>query len=115
MKRDILNIVALVAGLLVLAIGGPWIVRQLRSLPPAALTARSGERIVTLEVAGMTCSGCASMVQTTLAGIDGVSAAAVRHAQRRAYVVCGRAVADSALVAAVARAGRGFSAAITAR
>lgn len=115
MKRDILNVAALVAGLLVLAVGGPVIVRQLRSLPPAALAARSGERIVTLEVGGMTCSGCARTVETTLAGIDGVSAAAVRYAQRRAYVVCGPGVADSTLVAAVARVGGGFSAVITAR
>jgi copper chaperone CopZ len=115
LKRDFLNIAALVAGLLVLAVGGPVIARQLRSLPPAALAARSGERIVTLEVSGMTCSGCAAKVETTLAGIDGVSTAAVRYAQRRAYVVCGRSVADSALVAAVARVGTGFSAAITAR
>ena len=115
MKRDILNIAALVAGVLVLAVGGPVIVRQLKTLPPAALAARSGERIVTLEVAGITCSGCASKVEATLAGIDGVSTAAVRYAQRRAYVVCGPGVPDSALVAGVARVGRGFSAAITAR
>lgn len=115
MKRDILNVVALVAGVLVLAVGGPVILRQLRSLPPAALTARAGERIVTLEVAGMTCSGCAARVEARLAGIEGVSTAAVRFAQGRAYVACGRAVADSTLVAAVARAGSGFSAAITAR
>ena len=115
MKRDALNVVALVAGVLVLAVGGPVIVRQLRSLPPAALAARAGERIVTLEVAGMTCSGCASSVQARLAGIAGVSTAAVRYQQRRAYVVCGREVADSTLVATVARVGTGFSAAIASR
>jgi copper chaperone CopZ len=115
MKRDVLNVVALVAGVLVLAVGGPVIVRQLRSLPPAAIAARADERIVTLEVTGMTCSGCASTVQARLAGIEGVSTAAVRYAQRRAYVVCGRDVADSTLIAAVARVGSGFSAAITSR
>ncbi len=115
MKRDVLNIVALVAGVLVLAIGGPVIARQLRSLPPAALAARAGERIVTLEVAGMTCSGCASTVQERLAGIEGVSTAAVRYAQRRAYVVCRPGVEDSTLIAAVARVGTGFAAAITSR
>lgn len=114
MKRDVTNIIALVAGVLVLAIGGPVIVRQLRSLPPS-LAARAGERIVTLEVAGMTCAGCASSVEATLAGIVGVSAATVRHPQRRAYVVCGPGVEDSTLIAAIARAGPGFSAVITPR
>lgn len=115
MKRDVLNVVALVAGVLVLAIGGPVIVRQLRTLPPTSLAARADERIVTLEVAGMTCSGCASSLQARLAGITGVSTAAVRYPQRRAYVVCGPGVADTTLVAAVARAGPGFSAAVTSR
>lgn len=115
MKRDILNAAALVAGLLVLAVGGPVIVRQLRTLPSTSLAARAGERIVTLEVAGMTCAGCASSLQSRLAGIAGVSTAAVRYQQRRAYVVCGRGVADTTLVAAVARAGPGFSAAVTTR
>ena len=115
MKRDILNIVALVAGLLVLAVGGPLLVQQLRRLPPKSLAARADERIVTLEVAGMTCAGCASSLQARLAGIAGVSTAAVRFQQRRAYVVCGRAVADTTLVAAVARAGPGFSAAVASR
>jgi len=115
MKRDILNAAALVAGVLVLAVGGPVIVRQLRTLPSASLAARAGERIVTLEVSGMTCAGCASSLQTRLAGIAGVSTAAVRYPQRRAYVVCDRAVADTTLIAAVARTGPGFSAAVTAR
>jgi copper chaperone CopZ len=115
MRRDILNVVALVAGVLVLAVGGPVIVQQLRTLPPKSLAARADERIVTLEVAGMTCSGCASTVQARLAGIAGVSTAAVRYRQRRAYVVCGPAVADTTLVAAVAKAGPGFSAAVTSR
>ena len=115
MRRDILNVVALVAGVVVLAVGGPVMVQQLRALPPKSLAARAGERIVTLEVTGMTCAGCASSVQARLAGIAGVSTAAVRHRQRRAYVVCGPAVADTTLVAAVARAGPGFSAVITSR
>ena len=115
MKRDILNTAALVVGVLVLAVGGPVMVRQLRSLPPTSLAARADERIVTLEVAGMTCSGCASSLQARLAGIAGVSTAAVRFQQRRAYVVCGRGVADTTLVAAVAGAGPGFSAAVASR
>ena len=115
MKRDILNVGALVAGVLVLAVGGPVIVRQVQSLPPTSLAARADERIVTLEVAGMTCAGCASTVQARLAGIAGVSTATVRYPQRRAYVVCGSGVADTTLIAAIARAGPGFSAAVTSR
>ena len=115
MRRDILNVVVWVAGVLVLAIGGPVIVQHLRTLPPKSLAARANERIVTLEVGGMTCAGCASSVQARLAGIAGVSTAAVRYPQRRAYVVCGREVADTTLVAAVVRAGPRFSAAVTSR
>jgi copper chaperone CopZ len=115
MKRDVFNIVALVAGVVVLAVGGPVLIRQVRSLPPASLATRAGERVVTLEVGGMTCAGCASTLQAQLAGITGVSTAAVRYPQRRAYVVCGPGVADTTLIAAVARAGPGFSAALTSR
>jgi copper chaperone CopZ len=114
-KRDILNVAALVAGVLVLAIGGPVIVRQLRTLPTASLAARAGERIVTLEVAGMTCAACAAPVETRLAAVAGVSTVTVRYPQRRAYVVCAPGVADTSLVAAVASAGPGFAAAVTSR
>jgi copper chaperone CopZ len=114
MKRDILNVAALVAGVLVLAVGAPVLVQQLRSLPPT-LAARAGERIVTLEVAGMTCGGCASSLEARIAAVAGVSTVAVRYQQRRAYVVCGAAVADSALVGAIAGSGPGFSAVVTAR
>ena len=115
MKRDLLNIVALVAGVLVLAVAGPLLVHQLRSLPPRTLAARGQERVVTLEVGGMTCAGCASSVQASLAQIPGVSTVSVRFPQRRAYILCDRSVADTALVAAVHRAGPGFLAAITPR
>ena len=114
MKRDILNVAALVAGVLVLAVGAPVLVQQVRSLPPS-LAARADERIVTLEVAGMTCGGCASLVEARIAALAGVSTVAVRYQQRRAYVVCGVGVADSALAGAIARAGPGFSAVVTAR
>jgi copper chaperone CopZ len=115
MKRDLVNIVALVATVLVVAIAGPWFVHQVRSLPPRALAARSGARVVTLEVGGMTCSGCASAIQTSLAGVPGVSTVTVRLPQRRAYVVCDPAVAETSLVAAVHRAGPGFLGAVAAR
>lgn len=114
MTRDLFNVAALVAAVLVLAVGGPVILRQLRSLPPS-LAARADERIVTLDVAGMTCAGCAPSVRERIAGVAGVSTVAVRYPQRRAYVVCDRGVADSALVAAVARTGPAFSAAVISR
>jgi copper chaperone CopZ len=92
-----------------LAVGGPWIVRQIRSLPrPVALAARADQRIVTLDVGGMTCAGCAGKVMEELQAVKGVSTAEVRLAQRRAYVVCDRSVPDTALTAAVGRAGPGF-------
>lgn len=115
MRRDLMNIAGLVAGVLVLAIGGPLLIRELRTLQPKTLAARADQRIVTLEVNGMTCAGCATAVQKELAGVGGVSTSTVRFPQRRAYVVCDRAVADSSLVAAVRRAGPGFAAAVTVR
>lgn len=115
MRRDLLSVIGLVGAILVLAVGGPLLVGQLGRLPHRALAARAGERIVTLEVAGMTCTGCARSVESRLATVAGVSAATVRFPQRRAYVVCARAVPESALVAAVRSAGPGFSAAIAER
>ena len=107
---------AIVVGVVALAVGGPWLVRELRSLPDArTLAARSGERVVTLEIGGMTCAGCAARLQAELSEVPGVSAAQVRHGQERAYVVCGPAVADTALIGAVRRAGPGFAVNITHR
>ncbi|TMQ74001.1 MAG: heavy-metal-associated domain-containing protein [Candidatus Eisenbacteria bacterium] len=115
MKRDPLNLVALIAGLLVLAVAGPLIARQLRSLPRHALAARAGERAVTLEVGGMTCSACAASIRSSLTQLPGVSTVSVQLEQRRAYILCDPTVADTALVAAVHRAGPGFLAAVAAR
>jgi len=113
MKTDILNTVALVVGVVALAVVGPWLWGELRSLPGnPALSARAGERVVTLEVGGMTCVGCASRVQGELASLPGVSAAEVRYEQDRAYVVCRSDVADTSLVSAVSRAGPGFLASV---
>lgn len=112
----IVNGVALAVGLLLLAAGGPWLVGELRSLPRAeALEARAGQRVVTLEVGGMHCEGCAVSVQAQLENVPGVAQADVRLGQNRAYVVCGSAVADTALVNAVCRAGPGFLAALASR
>jgi len=109
MDRPFLNIAGIVVAVLVLAVGGPLLVRELRSLPDTnALADRSGEKIVTLEVGGMTCEGCAGTIQSKIAAMDGVSAVDVRLEQDRAYVVCDRAIADSALVATVEGAGPAF-------
>jgi len=111
-KRDLLNIAAVVGAVLVLAVGGPWIAREVRVLArQAPLAARADQRIATLAVSGMTCSGCAAAVEKKLAATPGVATASVRHPENRAYVVCERDVADSTLVAVVRNAGKGFDAA----
>ena len=113
MKGPLLNSLAVVAVVLLAAAGGPWLLAQLRSLPgPSALAARSGQRVVSLDVGGMTCAGCATRVREELSGVRGVHAAEVRLAQRKAFVVCERAVSDSALIQAIGRAGPGFQAAV---
>ena len=116
MRHEIWNTVAIVVGVIALAAGGPWLVRELRELPRGdALAARADQRVVTLEVGGMTCAGCAASIKSRLAALPGVSAAEVRLAEQRAYIVCARSVPDSALTAAVHRAGPGFLAAVDRR
>jgi len=116
MRREAWNSFGWVIAVILLATGGPWLVRELRSLPlPRSLAARADQRIVTIDVGGMTCAGCAAKVQGELASVKGVGTAEVRLAQRLAYVVCDRDLPDSALTAAVQRAGPGFLASISAR
>lgn len=116
MKSDALNITALVVGVLLLAVGGPWLMKELGSLPHrGALAARADARVVTLEVGGMTCAGCASAVRGKLAELPGVTDVDVRVRERRAFVVCAQGVADTALTAAVHRAGAGFTASVAER
>jgi len=111
-KRDLLNISAVVGAVLVLAVGGPWIAREVRALArQAPLAARADQRVATLAVSGMTCSGCAAAIEKKLASAPGVATASVRHPENRAYVVCERDVADSTLVAVVRSAGKAFDAA----
>ncbi len=108
-----MNAVALAAGLLVAALAGPWLIREIRSLPRAATTAsRADQRVVSLDVGGMTCVACVAAVQGSLEQVRGVSAVDVRLAQHHAFVVCDRNVPDSTLTAAVHRAGPGFLAAV---
>lgn len=109
MDRQFLNIAGVVAAVLVLAVGGPLLVRELRTLPDTqALAGRADGKIVTLEVGGMTCEACAGAIRAKLSALDGVSTVDVRLEQDRAYVVCERGVADSTLVTAVEGAGPAF-------
>ena len=113
MKSSLLNSVALVLAVVLIAAAGPWLVREVRSLPRAALASRAHARIVTLDVGGMTCSGCASRIREELTAVPGVADADVRLGPQRAIVVCDRAVSDSTLLSAVHRAGPGFEASVT--
>jgi len=116
MSHEKWNALALVAGVLVLALAGPWLAREIGTLRAArAVSARANQRIVSLEVGGMTCSGGASSIRSTLEEVPGVSTVEVRYRERRAFVVCDRGVADSTLTTAVHRAGPGFLAAVAAR
>ena len=111
MKNSMWNGVALAAGVVLLAVLGPILVREVRSLPrPRQLAARADARIATLEIGGMHCSGCVARVRDELEAVPGVSAAEVRLQDGRATVVCDRTVADSALISAIHRAGPGFTA-----
>jgi len=110
---SVLNTVAIGVAIVLLLAGGPWLIGQMRSLPGhSALQARSNQRVVTLEVGGMTCEACVGKVGCELGGVPGVSDVDIQLDQRRAYVVCDKAVADSALVGAVGRAGPGYMAAV---
>ena len=116
MKREILSVVVLVAGVMALAVAGPRLVDAMRS-PAArpALVARADQRVVTLDVNGMTCAGCSARITTRLAAVPGVAAVDLRFKEHRATVVCARGVADSALTGAVAAAGSQYFAAVSRR
>jgi copper chaperone CopZ len=116
MKPSFLNALALFVAVLLIGAGGPWLVREMRSLPrPTTLAARADQRIVTLEVAGMTCAMCSSAIEGRLAEVPGVSSFEIRIPQSRAFVVCDKSLPDTALTAAVDRAGPGFLASVVAR
>ena len=100
------NLIAIAIGVLVLALGGPWLMSQIRSLPGRGnLDARADQKIVTLEVAGMTCDACAATIEGSLTTLGGVKTAEVRWQQKRAYVVCDKGVPDSTLLSAVRNSG----------
>ena len=112
MRRELGNGAALAAALVVVALGAPWLIHEIRTVPHSApLAARADQRIVTLDVGGMTCAGCAAKIQSELAEVPGVSTVEVRLDQRQALIVCRRSVTDAVLTAAVARAGPGYLAA----
>ncbi|MGO9082315.1 MAG: heavy metal translocating P-type ATPase [Streptosporangiaceae bacterium] len=77
---------------------------------PAAGT--GGEAHLTLEITGMTCASCVRRVERALAGVPGVTTAAVNLAAESADVTLSRPVQPGALVAAVA--GVGYQAAVPA-
>lgn len=111
MNRDFTNIAATVVAVVLLGAGGPWLVSQMRSLPSGQhLAARSGQKVLTLAVNGMTCPACAARIKDQLTSTPGVAQCDVRVAQHAAYVVCDRATADSTIVNAVHRAGPGYRA-----
>lgn len=113
MNRAWINSVGLALAVILLAVGGPWLVREVSNLPrPVKLAARAQQRVVTIEIGGMTCKGCAAKVKSELVTVPGVESAEVRLQQRLAYVVCDRSVADTALTSAVGRAGPGFLASV---
>lgn len=119
MSRDPLNIALAVMAVLLLAVGGPYLVQRLRrpalrhttsALPVAA----PGQKRVTLNVSGMMCANCASRVTRELEATEGVVAADVDVDAHRATVVCDRQLADTSLVGAVGRAGNEFAASVAA-
>jgi copper chaperone CopZ len=58
-----------------------------------------------MEVGGMVCSGCVAKIHHELSDVRGVASVDVDLERQRARVVCGAEVADTALTAAVRRAG----------
>ncbi|MDX1574741.1 MAG: heavy metal-associated domain-containing protein, partial [Kiloniellales bacterium] len=64
-----------------------------------------GARPRDLEIEGMTCAGCVTRVERSLAAVPGVTEASVNLATRRARVEAGPQVPEEDLVAAVASAG----------
>jgi len=99
MGRANWNVIAIAVALGLVVLIGPWFATQMRSLPSAQhLSARSGQRIVALELIGLTGASDARRVQLRLAAAPGVSACEVRLAQKRAYVVVDAALPDSLLV-----------------
>ena len=80
--------------------------RAARPAPPPAYPMIA--RVATLEVGGMICGDCVSKIDHELSKVKGVAAVDVSLTGQRAVVVCDAAVPDTALTAAVRRAGPGY-------
>ncbi|MGH7742389.1 MAG: heavy-metal-associated domain-containing protein [Candidatus Eiseniibacteriota bacterium] len=117
MKRELALGMSVAIALVLGVCFAPAAWRGARALPRvfSALSARADQRVVTLEVAGMTCANCADRVAGEIERVPGVSTADVRLAERRVIVVCRKSVADSLLAEAVSRAGPGYRAFAAAR
>lgn len=116
MNRTAITVVTAVVAVLLVVVIGPWVFREMRSLPGSgSLAERSSQRIVTLAVNGMTCQACEASIRAELESTPGVATCEVRRGQQRAYVVVDAATPDSTLVAAVRRAGGGFWAQVVAK
>lgn len=117
MPRDLPRIALAVSSVLLLTVAGSWLAARAR-VPPTARESRAvpspgpGERLVTLEVDGMTCGGCASRLADELRAVPGVAACDVSASTGRAVVACAGSVREASLLAAVTRAGAGFTASI---
>ena len=116
-SRDPLNIALAVMAVLLLVVGGPVLMRRLRGPEPlpgsvATLPAAAGQEHRTLKVSGMMCANCVQTIGDALQSTKGVVSADVDLDTGRADVLCEKAVADSALVGAVARSGKDYSATV---
>jgi copper chaperone CopZ len=117
--RLAIAITTLAVALAAVAALGVWVARAPRgpatgSAPAgrgatsSAATAGASTRpaqVVTLEIGGMQCDVCVQKVRGQLAKLPGVTAVSVDLATQRAVVTCASPVADTALTAAVRRAG----------
>jgi Cu+-exporting ATPase len=102
---------------LLLAVGGPVLIQKLRGPAPlpgsvAAQELAAGQKRLTLRVSGMMCANCVQTITDALEATPGVVSSDVDLDAGRADVLCEKAVADSALTGAVARAGQDYSATV---
>ncbi|MFN8588442.1 MAG: hypothetical protein U0704_11665 [Candidatus Eisenbacteria bacterium] len=101
-----LHLALTIAAALLLLVGGPWLLSQLKSLPGAGeLAARSGQRIVMIAVDNLRTQADCERVRSVLAATPGVRTCEVRLGQQRAFVIAESGVSDDSLLAVVRREG----------
>ena len=101
-----LNIALALAALLLLLGGGPWLWRQMHTLPGAGeLATRSGQRIVMIAVDNLRSQADCDRVRAVLAATPGVRTVEVRLGQQRAFVIAEAGVSDDSLLSVVRREG----------